>query len=147
MDIAMRKYAVIFLFLLVSTITFGQSKQDQTQILQKCIDLPELRSYYPIDQNGNLKPVYIKFGHPVLIPTDLIVSLGGKDLKFLVMSENRKVDAYLNFKIFKINSESASVTFDLFYDGPAPQQIAQVNIEFYKTGNNWEIKDSNLIKI
>ncbi len=143
----MRKYAIAFLFLLASTFTFGQSKQDQTQILQKCIDLPELRTYYPLDQDGNLKQVYIKFWHPMLIPSDLIVSLGGKALKFQVMSENKRVDAYLIFKIFKIDSESANVTFDLFYDGSAPIQIAQVNIEFFKTGNNWEIKDSNLIKI
>ena len=53
----------------------------------------------------------------------------------------------LSETLLEVISESANVTFDLFYDGSAPIQIAQVNIEFFKTGNNWEIKDSNLIKI
>jgi len=83
----MKRYLLILTMLLGAFCSQGQNQNDMTALLQKCIDLPELQSYYPLDANGKPDEVYINFWAPTIFSTDLVVTSHGEKLKFLPMSQ------------------------------------------------------------
>ena len=70
----MKRYYLIFIMLLGAACSWGQTQHDMTAILQKCIDLPELQPYIPIDKNGKPDEVYINYWAPTIFSIDLNVS-------------------------------------------------------------------------
>jgi hypothetical protein len=63
-----------------------QTRNDQAQILKKCIDLPELQSYLMKDSEGNVQQLYINYWNPLLFPLNLGLTKGGKDIIYKPMS-------------------------------------------------------------
>ena len=128
--------------------TFGQSKEDQTQILQKCIDIPELLQYYPHDNQENLKQLYVNYWHPLLFPIDLLITKDSNPIQFRLMSDpsTKNGDAYFLFKKFEISQGSSIVSFEYYYGNSIPQKILKVNLDFIKVGDKWEISVKKLSK-
>jgi len=137
----MKNLILIILFVLTTTCIFAQSRQDQSQILQKCIELQELQQYYPLDANGNQKPLIINYWHPVLFPTDLMVMNGGKNVEFREMSaeNNKNAEAYFLFKKFEVFPGSSLVKFDYSYNNADHLKAIEVTLELSKTLDEWEI--------
>ena len=64
----MKKTIILLLFLITNFITWGQSVSDQTQIMQRCIDLPNLQTYLPLDANGTIPSDTLRYNwtNPIL---------------------------------------------------------------------------------
>jgi hypothetical protein len=137
----MKKITLIILLVLASTFTFAQSRQDQTQILQKCIELSQLQQYYPLEADGSQKPLIINYWHPVLFPTDLTVMNSGKNVEFRLMSmeSGKNAEAYFLFYKFEVFESSSSVKFDFSYNKANHLKVLEVMLDLSKTGDNWEI--------
>lgn len=137
----MKKYTLIVLFIATTIFAFGQSRQDQIQIVQKCIGLPELQKYFPLDADGNLKPLVINYWHPVLFPTDLTLTQNGENIQFRLMSaeSGKNGEAYFLFNKFEVLQSSSLVKFEYRYDNFIQPKMLQVALGLIKSGDAWEI--------
>lgn len=137
----MKNFILIILFFLASTCIFAQSRQDQAQILQKCVELQELQKYYPLDADGSQKPLIINYWHPVLFPTDLTIINGGKNVEFRVMSmeSSKNAEAYFLFYKFEVFQTSSVVKFDFSYDNANHLKVLEVMLDLSKKSDAWEI--------
>jgi len=66
----MKKLKVIIFFVFISIWSVGQTRNDQAQILKKCIDLPELQSYLMTDSEGNIQQLWIYYWQPLSFSLD-----------------------------------------------------------------------------
>ena len=139
----MRNLVLTAALALITTCIFGQSRQEQTQILQKCVDLPELQQYYPVDADGNPNTLIIHYCHPYALPTDLTVTHGGRNAEFRLMSvENDKnADAYFFFQKFEFLENTWHVSFKYCYGNPGHPKEIQVLLKLKLAGNAWEVTD------
>ena len=137
----MKLITSIILLFLASTCSFGQNREDQAQILQKCIELQELQMYYPLDADGNQKPLIINYWHPVLFPADLTVTHAGSNVEFRLMSleKSKNAEAYFLFKKFEVFPGSSLVKFDYSYNDSDHLKAIEVTLELSKTLDKWEI--------
>lgn len=144
------KKLFLLIVVLFATISYSSNAQngngdgkspatDQSMVLQKCIDLPELQQYYPMDADGNFKPIYI-MQHSINFPDNLNLDGFSKKIVFMTKDQIYKnnVDAFFQFEKFDILQNSANITFTYFYDLNIKSLIKQiVPIELLKAGDSW----------
>lgn len=126
--------------------TFGLSKNELTEVIQKCIDLPELQKYYPSDSDGSLKQLNI-LKYPLLIPSELALTKGGKPVNFIPQSTiaGVNVQAYSRYRAIENTGNTLKVNFNYFYkDGSQSEKTLFILIEFQKSGSNWNIINSSI---
>lgn len=133
---------VTFLFLLLSGFILTGVRDDEAQILQKCVDLPQLQAYYPRDVNGVTKQLNV-LQHGVSFPENINVSANGKNLSFLSKKQIGQTDAYFLFHEFRISETSATVAFVYQY---SETPLVVVNLELSKMGDTWSITKSQIEK-
>lgn len=121
---------------------------DQSQILQKIIDLPDLQKYYPVSSEGKVKQVTI-MQHPVSFPSDL--SLSGSDTKvvFMEMSEvnANKISAYFKFRSIEITQNTSKVVGHYFYNYnyyTNKSDIVAITVDLEKSGSDWKIVNAKV---
>ncbi len=143
----MRKIYLLVLSLMVSICLFGQSRNDQKLILQKCIDLPEMKPYYQLDADGKIKQLTICYWHPSLFPVDLGLTKDGKNVEFVVMSEKagKAGDAFFLFKTFEVADNSAIVCFEYSYGTESCSKKIQASLDFDKEGDEWKVTRLSVI--
>jgi len=136
----MKNFTLIIALVLASGYIYGQNREDQTQILQKCIQLQELQKLYPLDRDGSQKPLIIKYWHPLLFPTDLTIVYGDTNVEFVVMSEENinNIEAYFLFKKFELHEDSCKVAFEFYYNINSLPKVVEVVIDLVKMGNDWK---------
>jgi len=126
------------LFTLIFLMAFGLMSKIEAQapgnvamVLQKCIDLPTLQQYFPIDNEGNLKQLRINYWHPLLFPIDLPIVKDGKKVQFNAMSaQNEKNgEAYFLFKTFNIKQVTSNVLFEYYYGNNTNSKTVEVKLE------------------
>jgi|APMI01.1.fsa_nt_gi hypothetical protein len=142
----MKRYLMIFTILLGAVCTWGQTQNDMTALLQKCIDLPGLQSYYPLDENGKLDEVYINFWAPTIFSTDLVVTSHGEKLKFLPMSQASPSyeNAFFLFKNCEITPTFAIILFEFTYNYKTQPKVLDVKLTLQKVNDIWEISDTQI---
>jgi hypothetical protein len=142
----MRSTFLIILATLITLCTLGQSRQDQTQILQKCIDLPEIQQYYPVDANKTQLQLFVLQHHPIFYPLDLPVEKFGFPLRFVSPVELSQInpDAFFLFKKFFINPDSASVSMNYSYRNNGTSKMMEIGLAFKKEGPIWSIKEKTI---
>jgi hypothetical protein len=139
-----KQFTLIFLLTIASICTFGQNQQDQTQILQKCIDLPLLQQYFPKDSDGNYKAVVI-LQHGVSFPLNTTISKFGKSIQFMDKSQlsNLGINSFFLFWEFKIELNSAKVNFAYNYITTNNQpMIKKVSLVLQKANNLWIVSET-----
>jgi hypothetical protein len=146
----MKKLLIIFFFMVIvlTPKLVAQSQDDQALVLQKCIDLPELQQYYPLNEEGSLKPLYI-VQYPVSFPSDLAIEKEGTIVKFMTSSDItiNKVAAYFMFRSFNIHQNSANINCNYFYNYNYTSKqfkMLSVIIEMKKVGLQWNISTINI---
>jgi hypothetical protein len=142
----MKKGTMIILFVTAAILTFGQSRQNKAQILQKCIDLPELQQYFPFDHAGNPKQICI-LQHGVSFPVDLEVSKFGKSILFMDKTQlsDNGITSYFLFWEFKTDQNSAQVDFVYnFINTDNLPRIQKVNLELQKNNETWTVSKTNI---
>jgi hypothetical protein len=121
-------------------------RNDQAQILKKCIDLPELQSYLMTDSEGKLQQLCINYWHPTFFPTDLSLTKGGKSIIFkeMTIDAEKAGDPFILFKTFVITGEVAKVDFEYHFGTNNCSKLLQVYLDFKKIGNDWNISKTSL---
>jgi hypothetical protein len=136
----MKNVLLIAIFAITTFFVSAQSRQDQTLVLQLCVDLPELTPFYPVDGQNNPLQLNVVEYHPVIFPVDLPVTHAGKSLQFLSPSEVATSNslAWFHFKKFEILGNSASVNFDFHYYTGKEQKTLLLKLVFMREGSGWK---------
>jgi len=137
----MKKLKVIIFFVFISICAIGQTRNDQAQILKKCIDLPELQSYLIKDSDGTIQQLFINYWNPLLFPLNLGITKDGKGIIYKQMSADAEKagDTFILFKTFIITGEVAKIGFDYHYGTTNNSKLLQVNLDFKKIGDEWSV--------
>jgi hypothetical protein len=124
----------------------GVNAKDAASIIQNCLDLPGLQKYLTVDKAGNLSQLYVYYYHPILFPVDLVIAREGKSLQFkpVTMALNKITDDFMLFKIFETKENTASVSFEYYYDHAVSQKLIQVNLDLQKVGDSWTVSKTTL---
>ncbi|PTN09038.1 hypothetical protein [Mangrovibacterium marinum] len=124
----------------------AQTSDDRAQLLQLCIDLPEIQANYPTFENESKAAAYI-MQYPLTIPENLPIHKFEKKPVYMTRSEiyDNHVDAYFLFKQIEIGSESAQIEFTMYsnYNSNTPQ-IVDVYLNFQKSSTGWLISNQKL---
>lgn len=137
----MKKITLIILFAVASICSFGQTTEDQTQILQKCIDLSELQQLYQPNEQ-----VYVLQHHPVFYPSGLPVKKFNKELKHLSPTELLELspNGYLLFKKFEVKVDVSQVLYEYNYKAGGNLKTLAIELNFKKEGESWNISQKNI---
>jgi hypothetical protein len=135
----------LFLVFLHETVV-AQPLNDQSQVLQKCIDLAELQQYYPQNADKSYKQLRI-LNFPVSFPESLSVSKFGQSVLFQTRAEihDSNPDAFMAFNTFSIIENKASIVFEISYNrlSQSPNSI-NGSISLDKTSGNWIVTNLTL---
>ena len=136
--------ALLFLLLSPFLLSNGGPQGDDAQVLQKCIDLPQLQAYYPLDADGNPRQLNV-MQHGVSFPENIDVSANGKSLAFLSKKQvsQTEANAYFLFQEFKISGNSATVAFVYQYN---QTELVVVSLVLNKNVDTWSVTNSNIEK-
>lgn len=142
----MKKFTLIILLITTSICIYGQSRQDQAQILQQCIDLPELQQYFPIGNDATPKQICI-LQHGVSFPSAIEAAKFGKSVQLMdkkQLSESG-TNSYFLFWEFKTDQNAAHVDFVYNYIGSDSQpKMQRVILELQKRGEVWIVVKTNI---
>lgn len=119
------------------------TKADLTQIFQQCIDLPSLEQYYARDNAGDIKPLTIVYGHPALIPTDLVLMKNGKRVQLKESSPSVVItEDHFEIGSLAINKDVVSVQLQFNKQTDNGQRKIRASIDLQKTDGTWTIINS-----
>jgi len=140
----MKKYLLIFAFLLGAVSSWGQTVADQAAVVQKCIMAPSISKLIKCDPTGVPVSLYVLQGSAA-IPAGLDVNYFGRKLEIITAAEivSKNVDSYFSFNRLDVSSNTASVTFDFTYSGNSGKQVVELSLELQKTGSEWIISQTN----
>lgn len=142
----MKKFTLIILFATATICSFGQSRQDKAQILQLCIDLPELQQYYPLGSDGTHKQIAV-MQHGVSFDTDIEVSKFGKNIQFLDKNEISVfgITSYFLFWTYRIEENAAHIDFVYNYiDADDQPSMQRVIVNLQRRSSSWIVQNTNL---
>ena len=139
----MKKYLLIFVMLLGTVSSWGQSVADQAAVLQKCIMAPQLNNLIKCDPTGVPVSLYLVQGS-VAIPANLDVNYFGRKAEIVTQAEiiSRSADSYFSFNRLDISQNTANVTFDFVYNCNSGKQVIELSLELQKTGGEWTISQT-----
>ncbi len=138
------KFITVAIFLVfLQEIGMAQSLDDQSKVLQKCVDLTELQPYFPLDNTGNPGQVYV-MQYAVSFPVGMNVSKAGKPVLFSTRDEilQNKIASYFIFRSFDISGNVAKTSFSYFYsfDYATNQfKMVIVTLELNKVNLDWSV--------
>jgi len=142
----MKKITLIILLAIANICSFGQSRQDKAQILQLCIDIPELQQYYPLDAEGNPMQIAV-LQHGVSFDMAIEVSKFGRPLQFLDKNEISVLglSSYFLFWTFKIEENMAHIDYVYNYmDADNQPKIHNVILDMQKLNGRWIVINSKI---
>lgn len=141
------KLITVVLFLVfIQEIGMAQTSNDQSQVLQKCIDLTEIQQYYPQNADNSYKQLLI-LNFPVSLPVNLNVSKFGQSVLFHTRAEivADNPDAFIAFSTFSFTGNTASVVFEISCNrltGSPKSITGSVSLE--KTAGNWIVTNQTI---
>ena len=124
----------------------AQVPDHKAQILQLCIDLPEIQDFYPQFDDESKAAVYI-MQYPIVIPTDLPLQKFNKQPVYMDRHEiyDNNIEAYFLFKQIEIESNGAFVEYTMYYDyNSDDQKILNISLDFQKSDSGWAVLKANL---
>lgn len=134
----------------VATRTFGLGASELQSILQKCVDLPGMQKYYPMDAANHLQPVNI-MQLPIAFPAEVSASKGSQPVNFINVSKTNfsrqaAPAAYAMFRTIEHSGDAVQVHFNYFYKTGAEQKQKPlfVVVNFKKSGTEWNVATSSV---
>ena len=134
------------IFTLILLVSFGfitrieaQAPGDITMILQKCIDLPDLQQFFPVNNDGSLKQLYV-LQHGVSFPSNTNVLKSGLKVRFVNKNQlaAEEITSYFIFWEFVIDNNSAKVDFIYnLMDADNTTKMYHEKLEMRKLGDKW----------
>ncbi|MFW5877697.1 MAG: hypothetical protein ACOCUP_01155 [bacterium] len=134
----MKKIYTSFMFLFIFAWMFGQTGTDKQEILQLCIEVPELQEYLVDDSGNTLAQLHVK-ANGYINPEDINIIKFGKPLRFVnkqdfsLLQDNSRID----FFVFDVDDQKARVDFTFSLN---PDDVRfWVYMEFEKDSDTWQI--------
>lgn len=138
---------VIILLLVIANFKgYSQAISDSTAVIQKCIDLPSVQTYFSKNTDGSYKQVNV-MNFPVSFDKVINISKFGQPVLFSPRSEMNNInpDVFLFFKTFQITGTTASVDFEISYNRlSSTSGFVMVSASLTKTNGIWSISSSTL---
>lgn len=146
----MKKLVLFFILFFVAYSVFAQeydlSKAELRTILQKCIDLPQLQSYIPVDESGNPKQIYVYYFAPHFLPTDVELSKGINQVPFREVA-TKLSDINEDFLIFDrlhTQNNQGEIIFRFHSNTTVINKVVYVKIALLKEANNWTLSNPQI---
>lgn len=122
--------------------------QDQAQMLEQIIDLPDLQQHYPLNAQGNQKQVHI-MQFPVSFSSDISLSNSDREVVFMERSEieSKKVDAYFMIRSISEVQGTTKVVGHYFYNynyDTKKGNYDAITVNFQKTGSEMKMVNANV---
>lgn len=124
----------------------SEETSDQVQVMQKCIDLEGLQSFYPKNRDGSFKTLKV-MQHAISFPHSIAVSHRGRSLDFIGKGEATGgfTEAYFLFNQFQITGRDAWVELVFYYDqSGSVGKMQVVSLKLQKNGSTWTITQSKI---
>jgi len=118
---------------------------DSTEVLKKCIELPQLQQYYPKQTNGTSYALKV-MQHGVSFSLSTNISHNGKSVLFLSKSQinENNEEAYFYFNEFVITGDKARVDFAFNYNFSNEAKMQKVSLELQKISSGWVISQTKI---
>lgn len=115
--------------------------QDQSQILQKCVDYPELQQYYYIDNNKPEQLYVFVENDPMVFSNMVEVEKFGNSFAYLTPAELSEFNpnGYLLFKTLNIVGNTADVTFEYNHKFNGKYETVLFSLNLVKENENWKV--------
>jgi hypothetical protein len=148
MENLVKRLIIYSLLFILPGFAMAQSLTDKAEVLQKCIDLPELQAYYPLDDAGTPVQIYV-MQYPVSFESEFELVKFGQSVLFMDRSEinEDEIEAYFMFRSFDLTQNTAKVNLNYFYNynyGTKQFNMVSVIIELQKSDTLWSVSDINL---
>jgi hypothetical protein len=134
------------LLLSASNFLFAQAQNDETLVLQKCIELPALQQYYALNTTSANQVNIMQY--PVTFSA-IVTSSFSTGVAFLSPAQITiaNVEQYFSFRRFNIsqNLANASIVFFYNYNHITGQfNMITINIDLEKINGVWNVTNSNI---
>ena len=140
---------VFFLLALLSQGVSGQTEKDTVAVLQKCIDLKDLKQFLPLNSDGTIGQLYI-LQDRISFPASTNVEIAGKKIALIDLPQLEDIadPYYLQFWDFRISQDLATVGFMLNYrPDKNTKELVRVVAEAEKKGTEWMIIDVKITRV
>lgn len=131
--------AALLFFVSIQKTSSAQLLEEQSQILQTCIDLTELQQYFPKMEDDSDQKLHI-LNFPVEFSGSLNVSKFNQPVFFCSREEirNANPDAFIAFTVFDVSDETASIEFEITYDRLTETSgFLKGNLSLVKESGTW----------
>jgi hypothetical protein len=141
------KNILLLLSLFVSLQFMAQTNSVDAILLQKCLDLPELQEFYPLEPSGELAQIYI-LQHGVSFPIDIGVKKNERLIKFLTKEDVSRlgVDSYFIFRTFEVLDENKARVEFTYYKSVADNSNVAFELDFIREDNEWSVVNLQITK-
>jgi hypothetical protein len=136
LSVISKKFVILLLVLSATTYARGGTLANQTAVIQKCIDLPELQQY--LVENSSNQFVILK--HGVDFQENMQISKFGKPVLFLDKLELAAAnpEAYIVFYILDVSSDKARIDCTYRRKNGTPENI-RFYLEMSLEAGNWVV--------
>jgi hypothetical protein len=137
---------ILMLTLFVSIKISAQASGDVTMILQKCIDLPDLQQFYPVNVDGSHSKVYV-LQHGVSFPLSTEITRFGKKVQFITKNDlaTGEIKSYFLFWEFKVEQNTADIDYVFNYPGSDEHPgIQHIILTLKKNDGIWNVVSTKI---
>jgi|WetSurMetagenome_2_1015567.scaffolds.fasta_scaffold40409_2 hypothetical protein len=129
-------------------IVSAQSQADTLLLIEKCIGLPDMQKYYPVDASGNYGSVNI-MQYPVHLNLADGSTHADKEIRVYQRTgiADNKVSSYCSFRSVEIGQNDARINLSYFYDYDYTNRsfkVLSVNASFIRVNDEWNIAGINI---
>lgn len=115
---------------------------DETLILQKCLDLPAIQDYFPSNADGSKQQVKV-IQFPYEFSSGVSLSKFDAPVLFAGRGEFNYAEAFVNFDSLSINGAEASAVFTITYNrNSRPPSVVKISVTLQKTDGQWNVINS-----
>jgi hypothetical protein len=124
----------------------AQSIKEKSSVLQKCLDISEMNTYYPGDNIESSKKIIYIMQYPIAFEDGVVANKFEHSVLFKTRPEiySAKAEYFFLFKNFDINDKSANISFIFYYDYSANKKMVEGNVVLEKIDGEWIIVSKNI---
>ena len=141
----MKKFKLIVLFLSLSGLIFAQTLKDKQELLQLCVDLPELQ-HLLVDESGQPLQQLVVMSNENLQPEEVSTAKFGKTLLIVDLKtiNELELNPYIVINTFKIEGNNAKVHFQLARRNSSLWYWFDLQLAF--ESDKWQIVELNTME-
>lgn len=126
----------------------AQESGDRAEIIQMCLDIPEIQKLFPKDAKDKFIPVHI-MQYPIVLQTDIDILKFGQRPVFMSREQiyDNQIDTYFLFQNLDIIEGSAFAKFTLYHHQTSVEQkLWVVDLDIDKLNDKWVVVNTVIEK-